>query len=50
MQKVDVRHVVWLLVLIAGVLLLGETATARLAIAAALIIGGIGLTILGRGK
>ncbi len=32
----------------AGVLLLDETATARLAIAAALILGGIGLTIFGK--
>ena len=32
----------------AGVLLLDEVATARLAIAAALILGGIGLTILGK--
>ena len=32
----------------AGVLLLDEAATVRVAIAAALILGGIGLTIMGR--
>lgn len=35
---------------VGGVLLLGETATAQLAIASALILGGIGLTIIGRKK
>ncbi len=35
---------------VGGVTLLGETATAQLAIASALILGGIGLTIKGRSK
>jgi drug/metabolite transporter (DMT)-like permease len=35
---------------VVGILLLSEAATAELAIASALILGGIGITILGRQK
>lgn len=49
-RAATVQLTVPVLAAVGGVLLLGETLSSRLAIAAALVIGGVGLAVLGRRK